>query len=342
MKTLLITGSAGFVGAHTVRWFLEKTDWRIIGLDSFRHMGDAERLAHDEHYRIICHDLNAPVSHRTADRIGPVDYIINCASISHVDTSIADPVAVWESNTRLMGNILEYARSLPSLRAFIHCSTDEVFGPAEEGYAHREWDAITPSNPYAASKAAQDALASAYWRTYGLPVCVTHTMNMIGTLQDPEKFLPKIVSRVARGETVVIHGSPGSIGSRMYIDCRNLADAWLHILRHVTLARHSDGASRMTKFNIAGIEEIDNLQLAQRVATVMGKPLRFQYEDFHKTRPGHDRRYALDSSAIRASGWSPPIPLDQTLREVIEHVCGHHSWQEPLTNQPTPRANAPR
>ena len=124
MKRLLITGSAGFVGSHTAKWILEHTDWEVVGLDSFRHLGDAERISADPRYSMICHDLNAPISNRTAARIGDIDYIINCASISHVDTSIEDPVYVWESNTRLIGNILQYARELPSLEKFIHCSTD--------------------------------------------------------------------------------------------------------------------------------------------------------------------------------------------------------------------------
>jgi len=325
---VLITGSAGFVGSHTVNWLIQHTDWEIVGLDSFRHLGDAERVEHAERYSIVCHDLNAPISKRTADRIGPLDYIINCASLSHVDTSITSPVMFWESNTRLIGNILEYARALAGLKMFIHCSTDEVFGPAADGYAHHEWDTIQPSNPYAASKAAQEALCFAYWRTFGLPVVITNTMNMISTKQDPEKFLPKLISRIHKGEMMTIHGSPGNIGSRMYLDCRNLADAWLFIMRNVTPAVYSSDDIRLTKFNVAGLEEIDNLQLAQRVAGIMQKPLHYSLEDFHATRPGHDRRYALDSSKIYALGWTQPIPLEQTLAEVIAHVTANKAWQE--------------
>ncbi len=327
MKKLLITGSAGFVGSHTVKWALEHTDWEIIGLDSFRHMGDAERVSNDSRYSMICHDLNAPISRRTAYRIGDIDYIINCASISHVDTSIEDPVHVWESNTRLIGNILQYARELPNLSKFIHCSTDEVFGSAYDAHCHHEWDVIAPSNPYAASKAAQDALCFAYWRTYGTPIAVTHCMNMIGTTQDPEKYLPKIVSRVHKGEAVTVHGKPNKIGSRMYIDCRNLADAWLFMLKKIDFNVYGK-ETRMTKFNIAGLEEITNLDLAQKIADKMGKDLKYEFVDFHKTRAGHDLRYALDSSKIYEAGWRPPIQLDQTFKEVINHVSSHEAWQE--------------
>ena len=327
MKRILITGSAGFVGSHTAKWILENTEWEVVGLDSFRHMGDAERISADPRYSMICHDLNAPISKRTAARIGDIDYIINCASISHVDTSIEDPVYVWESNTRLIGNILQYARELPGLEKFIHCSTDEVFGSAYGDHCHHEWDVIAPSNPYAASKAAQDSLCFAYWRTYGTPIAITHCMNMIGTMQDAEKYLPKIVSRVHKEETVTVHGQPGKVGSRMYIDCRNLADAWLFMLQEIDFATYGK-ADRMTKFNIAGIEEITNLELAQRIADRMGEELKYEFVDFHKTRAGHDLRYALDSSKIYAAGWKPPIDLDQTFDEVIDHVRTNEAWQE--------------
>jgi dTDP-glucose 4,6-dehydratase len=290
-------------------------------------MGDAERVSADPRYSMICHDLNAPISDRTKARIGHIDYIINCASISHVDTSIEDPIHVWESNTRLIGNILQYARNLPGLEKFIHCSTDEVFGSAYGDHCHHEWDVIAPSNPYAASKAAQDALCFAFWRTYGTPIAITHCMNMIGTMQDPEKYLPKIVSRVHKGETVTVHGQPDKVGSRMYIDCRNLADAWLFMLREVDFNRYGEDI-RMTKFNIAGLEEITNLELAERIADRMKKDLKYEFVDFHKTRAGHDLRYALDSSKIYDAGWRPPIELEETFDQVIDHVRRHEAWQE--------------
>ena len=328
MKNILITGSAGFVGSHAVDWFLENTNWNIIGLDSFRHLGDAERLSNNERYKVICHDLNAPISQRTVNTIGEIQYVLNCASISHVDTSISDPIYVWETNTRLMGNILSYAKELKTLEKFIHCSTDEVFGAALDGQQHHEWDVVAPSNPYAASKAAQDALCFSFWRTYGMPIAVTHCMNMIGTKQDPEKYLPKIVSRILKGEVIKVHGSESEIGSRMYIDCRNLADAWLFMLDKIPFEIYSEKSDRMTKFNIAGLEEINNLELVERISNLMGKEFLHEFEDFHRTRPGHDQRYALDSSKIYKEGWSAPIPLDVTLMEVIKHVKDNANWQE--------------
>jgi dTDP-glucose 4,6-dehydratase len=146
-------------------------------------------------------------------------------------------------------------------------------------------------------------------------------------MQDPEKYLPKIVSRVHKGETVTVHGQPDKVGSRMYIDCRNLADAWLFMLREVDFNRYGEDI-RMTKFNIAGLEEITNLELAERIADRMKKDLKYEFVDFHKTRAGHDLRYALDSSKIYDAGWRPPIELEETFDQVIDHVRRHEAWQE--------------
>jgi dTDP-glucose 4,6-dehydratase len=277
---------------------------------------------------VFCHDLNAPIGPRLWDKIGRVNYIINLASISDVDLSIKDPLAVWENNTRIIGNILEYARgeTFRDLEAFIHCSTDEVFGPAPEGYFHREWDTICPSNPYSASKAAQEALCISYWRTFGIPLIITNCMNMVGETQEPTKFIPKIIRAVAKDEPVVIHGTPTSVGSRMYLDAKNLADAWLFLLREVHPVGYREGDARPMRYNIVGQEEIDNLSLAKRVAEIMGKDLKYRFEDFHRTRPGHDRRYALDGDKIAELGWAHPIPFDETLRRVVQFSLDNPMW----------------
>ena len=324
----LVTGSSGFVGHHLVRYLLDNTDWEIVGLDSFRHAGDPLRNHDDPRYTVFCHDLNAPIGGRLSDKIGRVNYIINLASCSDVDLSIKDPIWVWENNTRLIGNILEYARlqKLRDLEAFIQCSSDEVFGPAFIGDFHKEWDTIRPSNPYSASKAAQEALCISYWRTYGLPLIITNCMNMVGETQEPVKFIPKIIGALVRDDAVVIHGTPTNVGSRMYLDAKNLADAWLFILRNVQPTGYSGGEQMPSRYNIVGQEEVTNLELARRVADIMGKKLKFRYEDFHLTRPGHDRRYALDGGEIQRLGWKHPIPLDETLRRVVQWSEEHPEW----------------
>jgi dTDP-glucose 4,6-dehydratase len=243
--------------------------------------------------KIIKHDLTAPISPVLSHEIGKIDYVLNVASESHVDRSIEEPVPFIENNVSLACNMLEWAR-FSDIEKFVHVSTDEVYGPAPVGHAHREWmDQYFPSNPYSASKAAQESIAYSYWRTYGVPLIITNTMNIIGEMQDPEKFIPMIMKKVFAGETVTIHAAPtGEIGSRFYLHARNQADALLHALTQPTPAYGETQAPQ--KFHVVGEREVDNLEMAELVASYVGKPLNYEIVDFHSSRPGHDLRYALD------------------------------------------------
>ena len=332
---IVITGVGGFVGKHTVDHILDRTDWEIIGIDSFRHMGDSERLSTSDRVRTFYHDFNAPMSLRLAQRIGSFDFLINTASLSHVDTSIEDPLWVWQNNTMLIANVLEWCRRMnlvKPIRGIIQCSTDEVFGPAEKGYHHHEWDVVKPSNPYAASKAAQDAFAHSYWRTFGLPVTITHCMNMIGTHQDPEKYLPLLVSRILNGKTIKVHGSAEEVGSRKYLDCRNLADAWIFMIEEVMAGRldltyRGTSNCELPKFNVAG-EELTNLELLRIVESLLDKEANWVFEDFHSQRPGHDARYSLETHKIEDMGWEPPFTTEECIEEVVKHIQKNHEWRE--------------
>lgn len=328
MTTVLVTGIAGFIGSHTVEHLQEATDWRIVGLASFRHSGDPLRLDSFDFGRTEIHrcDLTAPISPRLADRIGPVDYIINMAAESHVDRSIIDPRPFIENNVSLAITMLDYARVVRP-KAFIQISTDEVYGSAPPGTFHKEWSTLLPSNPYSASKAAQEAIAISYWRTFGVPVIITNTMNNFGERQDTEKFVPKVIKNVYNQESVTIHGREGYIGSRFYLHARNHADALLFILQNVIPEPYSeDGADRPSRFNIVGEREINNLDLAHMIADVMKKPLIYGLEDFHAQRPGHDRRYALDGKKIADLGWSPPLPLEESLERTINWTLKNTEW----------------
>lgn len=328
---VLATGVAGFAGHHLVEHVLATTDWTLTGLVSFQHRGCPQRLAHlprSERFRILYADLKSPLSPRTIDAVGPVDVIINAAAESHVDRSISEPVPFVTNNVQVALHMLELAR-LVKPRAFFQISTDEVYGPAPAEYAHREWDTILPSNPYSASKAAQEAVAISYWRTYGVPVVITNTMNLIGERQDIEKFVPMVISKVVRSEEVTIHGRPPNVGSRYYLHARNWADAHV-FLATKTPARYTDGAAidRPDKYHVVGEREVDNLEMAERIAAVVGKPLEKRFEDFHATRPGHDRRYALDGSKLREFGWSPPVPLDESLERMVRWTLAHPEWMK--------------
>lgn len=332
---VLLTGSAGFIGSHIVEHLLENTDWDIVGLDSFRHRGDPARVHPGLDYRrysVVCADLGAPLG-RLEAQIGEIDYIINCASESHVDRSITDPVPFVQNNVNLTLNMLEYARRVKP-KVFIQISTDEVYGPAVEE-DHAEWSTILPSNPYSASKAAQEAIAISYWRTYGVPVVITNTMNNFGERQDAEKFVPLCISKIVRGETVQIHTGPdGEPGSRFYLHARNHADALLFLLQNCDVPGVSDCAmwpnsDRPWRFNIVGDVEMDNLSLARMIAKFVGRNLDYELVDFHSSRPGHDPRYALDGTKLAVFGWRAPVVFEDSLRKTVEWTLEHEEWLEP-------------
>lgn len=361
-KRLLLTGIGGFIGSHTITHFLVNTDWEIIGLDSFRHKGLTDRITDDKYYqenksrvKIFTHDLLAPLSPLLIDQIGQIDYIINMASESHVDRSIDYPAPFIQNNINLVTNMLEYARVVKP-EVFIQISTDEVYGPMVDKIPHPEWDTILPSNPYSASKAAQEAIAIAYWRTYGVPVIITNTMNNFGERQDPEKYVPKIIRAVLKGDTVTVHGKPGDIGSRFWLHARNHADATLFILQNAnvaiepgwqtihnvppfenqTISIETPGrekllqkfpvSDRPQRFNVVGEVEIDNLEIAQIVANVLNKPLHYKLEDFHSTRPGHDPHYGLTGHKLERAGWIAPISFESSFAKTIKWYEANPVW----------------
>jgi dTDP-glucose 4,6-dehydratase len=336
MTRLLLTGASGFLaGHHFLEHALTVTGWDIVATASFRHRGTCDRIeqvlrGHGSWRRrvtVVTHDLTAPFSPVEQAAIagpGGLDYIVAMASASHVDASIAGPAAFTENNVAVILNTLEIARQLqPAAVAVI--STDEVYGPAEPDHPHPEWDVILPSNPYAASKAAQEAIAIAYWRTYGVPVIITNTMNLIGERQHPEKMVPKTLRAVLAGEEAVIHGSPGHVGTRHYLHARNMADAVLWLLRGASPAAFP-AADRPDRYNIASPDRLSNLELARLIAGAAGQPLRYRFEDFHSTRPGHDPHYGLDSSKITALGWKPPVAFEESLAQTVSWTMAHPDW----------------
>lgn len=351
MSHLILTGASGFVGSHVLRHVLTETDWTIGCPVSFRHKGLPARITsalgeHPEWWNrveIVHCDLSAPVDRLTFNSLGGerCDYLLNVASESHVDRSISDPVPFVTNNVSLVLNVLEAARQMPNLKALIQISTDEVYGPAPQGHAHAEWEPVVPSNPYAASKAAQEAIAVSYWRTYGVPLIITNTMNIIGETQDAEKFIPMVIKKALSGEKMLIHASPeGTPGSRFYLHARNQADALLYLLKaidrwgplysasdgvHESL-RWSPGVDRPLKYHVVGEREVDNLTMARMVAEFAGKELNYELVDFHSSRPGHDLRYAMDGARMEALGWKPPVLLEDSLKRTVEWTLAHPEW----------------
>lgn len=329
-KRLLLTGIAGFAGSHALEHVMQNTDWEVVGLTTFRHRGDPLRLDIDSYdpkrISIFYCELQSDISPRLIERMGPIDYIWNLASESHVDRSITDPRPFIENNVSLAITMLELARTIkPSV--FIQISTDEVYGPAPEGTDFVEWSPIVPSNPYSASKAAQEAIAISYWRTYAVPLIITNTMNLIGERQDTEKFVPLVISKTNEGKTVTIHGNEEEIGSRFYLHARNHADALLFLtnnIRPTPFVRNVH--DKPDRFNVRGEREVNNLEMAEMIATILDKPLRYELVDHHSTRPGHDPRYALDDTKLRALGWSPPMPLYESLVKTVNWTLENPEW----------------
>jgi dTDP-glucose 4,6-dehydratase len=336
MSRVLITGGAGFIAHHLIGKILKETDWEIVTLDRLDYSGNLNRL-HDllmlncteeqrKRVKVVYHDLKAELNPLICSEIGKVDYVFHLAAGSHVDRSIEYPMEFVMDNVVGTCNILNFARTQDNLKQFLYFSTDEVFGPAPNGIKYKENDRYNSTNPYSASKAGGEELAVAFENTYGLPVIITHTMNVFGERQHPEKYIPMCIRKVRDGETITIHSDQTRTipGSRHYIHAEDVSDAVMFLSR----LEHFEttwGGAKCPKFNIVGSEELNNLELAQYIAEVQGKELNYELVDFHSSRPGHDLRYALDGNKMKELGWEPR-PVRERLKEVVEWTIINKRW----------------
>ena len=336
-RKLLVTGGAGFVGHHVIEHFLKNTDWKIIVIDRLSYSsGGFDRLRdikffkkHSDRVNMFTHDFTKPVVDGLAKEIGQVDYILHMGAESHVDNSILNPEPFVLSNVLGTMHLLNFARAQSGLRAFVYFSTDEVFGPAPGRVNYKEWDRYKSGNPYAATKAGGEELAIAFANTYRIPVIVTHTMNVFGERQHPEKFIPKVIRAVLNDETVHIHSNKDrtKAGSRYWIHGRNVGAALLYIISGMENKWGWPG-EMSEKFNIVGEREIDNLTMAVTIASILGKKLKYKMVDFHSSRPGHDLRYALDGSKLKNLGWEVPMNLDRGLEKTVRWTVDNPRWLE--------------
>jgi dTDP-glucose 4,6-dehydratase len=333
-KRLLLTGAAGFVGHHLLEHTLLNTDWEIVALVKMDRAGDLNRI--DEIFNnpnrpsnwrdrtiIVRHDLNDSLE-TIHKHIGEVDYIAHLAANSHVDYSIDHPVEVFINNAKTTANILEYARiHQPNLEKFLYFSTDEVYGPAPEGYDYTEEDKLNPSNPYSAGKAAGEMIVNAYKVTYGMPVLITNTMNIFGERQDPEKLIPKTMQKLNNpDEPMTVHGTPGDVGKRHWLHARNAADATLFLLQHPIVGE---------KVHIVGDIEMDNLEMVKLIGEAMGldrlvEGRDYVYVNFHSCRPGHDSRYAMSGKKLADLGWEAPVGFASSLKNTVQWTMEHPKW----------------
>lgn len=320
MKKLLLTGASGLVGSHILKHLLETTDYEIICPCSWEHKGNPENIPKDPRVKVITHDLQALFPEAMVEKLMGVDIILNVASDSHVDRSISDPVPFVRNNMNVALTILELARQIKP-KLFLQFSTDEVYGSVPENYSSKEWDSIVPSNPYSASKAAQEALAISYWRTYKVPVVITNTMNVFSSTQDWEKFIPLCVKRIEEGGEIKIHAYPDKkrAGTRFYIHGDSVAEAIKFIMDNVTPPQHPE-SELPERINIVGDEEVDNLSLALTIGKFLGKEVKYEMVDFHSARSGHDLRYALDGSKLAEMGWKPTDDFNESLNKTVDNL----------------------
>ena len=342
MKNVLITGGAGFIAHHLIYFLLKNTDWNLVSLDRLDYSGNLNRLdsilsklkpEQKSRVKIVYHDLKSEINPWIRKELGEIDIILHLAAGSHVDRSIDFPMEFVLDNVVGTANILEYARSINKsnrLERFVYFSTDEIFGPAPKGVDYKENDRYNSTNPYSASKAGGEELSVAYQNTYGLPVYITHTMNVFGERQHPEKFIPMCIKKIRDGETVTIHSDKSKkiAGSRHYIHAEDVAEAIYFLISNKIESKIDFGGAKCPKFNIVGSEEIDNLELAKIIASCQGKELKYQMVDFHSSRPGHDLRYSLSGEKMKKLGWKPSIKLTERIKQVVEWSLNNENWIE--------------
>jgi dTDP-glucose 4,6-dehydratase len=326
---VLVTGAVGFIGHYVIQKLINDTDYDIIGLERLSYSGNLNRLSEinvNARYKSVHHDLKSPINDILSKQIGDVDYIIHIAASSHVDRSIEDPLSFVMDNVVGTCNILNFARTQKSLKMFLYFSTDEVFGPAPEGVKYDEYDRYNSTNPYSASKAGGEELCVAFRNTYSMPVVVTHTMNVFGNRQHPEKYIPKCIRSIDNGETLYIHSDSTKTnpGSRHYIHGEDVADAIIFLMKNENCLLSENNLC--PKFNVVGQEELNNLELAQIIAEVINKPLKYEFVDFHTSRPGHDLRYAIAGDRLARLGWVPKVSVRERVREVVEWSLNHSEW----------------
>lgn len=319
---LLVTGGAGFIGSNFIRYWLKKYPKDIVvNLDKLTyagHLSSTKDFSDNSNYTFVKGDIcNAKVVNKA---MKGVDYVVHFAAESHVDRSIVDPTVFVRTNI-LGTNVLLEAALKFNVKRFHHVSTDEVFGsiPLEKKEKFSEKTIYSPRSVYAASKAGSDHLVQAYCATYGLPVTVTNTSNNFGPFQNPEKFIPRMITNLIDDEPIPIYG-----------DGKNVRD-WIYVEDHVraieiVLKKGKNGET----YVVGGMtEDINNLDVAKKLLKIFGKDRTFL--KFVKDRAGHDRKYSMNWSKINKNlGWKPKYQFDTWVAETVEWYKKNEWWWRPL------------
>jgi len=334
MKTLLVTGGAGFIGGNFVLGTLAQGGWRVVNLDALTYAGNRDTLAEIEgraDYVFVHGDIgDAGMVKRVFAEHAP-DAIVNFAAESHVDRSIDGPAAFVQTNVVGTLNLLEcalaYWRALPLERQdgfrFLHVSTDEVYGSLGPIGRFTEDSPYQPNSPYSASKAASDHLVRAFHHTYGLPVLTTNCSNNYGPFQFPEKLIPLMIQKALAAEPLPVYG-----------DGRNVRD-WLYVGDHCAAIRRVLEIGRVGEvYNVGGDAERENIHVVKTICALLDerRPLadgrkRESLISYVKDRPGHDRRYAIDASKIKRDlGWRQTESFETGIARTIDWYLAHQDW----------------
>ena len=326
---ILVTGGLGFIGSNFIHYIYENfQDYEIINLDAGligSNKQNLKQIENSERYQFFEGNIN---DKSLIEKIIPqVDGVINFAAESHVDRSILDSKPFLESNIMGVYTILDVIRYKNPKCKFLQISTDEVFGSLETGFA-KEKDVFKPSNPYSASKASAELIAESYKKTYGLDILITRCTNNFGPYQFPEKVIPKTIIRSQKDMKIPIYGTGENIRDWIYV--KDHCDAIMKVFLN-----GESGES----YNIAGSNEITNVELIKKILKSLGKSEDLIY--FVEDRPGHDLRYGVDSSKIRDNlGWKPSHSFEEGLKDTIDWYISNKEWWEPITTEdmldPTP------
>lgn len=313
MKRLLVTGAAGFIGSNFVRYMLGKyPDYRITVLDALTYAGNLDNfhdLQGNPNFQFFHGRIEDPV---IVDNLARnVDAILNFAAESHVDRSIDNPGAFIETDVRGVFVLLEAARKYGHER-FLHVSTDEVYGSIDEG-SFREGDPLEPNSPYSASKAGGELLVRAFNVTYGLPTIVTRGSNNFGPYHYPEKLIPLFITNALDDLPLPVYG-----------DGKQVRD-WMYVLDHcqgIDIAFHKGQTGEI--YNVGGGNERYNIDITHLILKALGKPeslIRYVTD-----RPGHDRRYSIDCSKLKALGYQPVKSFEERLEETVRWYVENEAW----------------
>lgn len=318
-KRILLTGGAGFIGSHLVRYLLGlAAGYQVTNLDALTYAGNLDNLADvaenpqfKDRYRFVQGDIRDEALVRRL--MGDADVCINVAAQTHVDRSITGPGIFVQTNVGGTQVLLEAARQT-GVEKFIQVSTDEVYGSAPEGGFFEETAPLVASSPYSASKAGADLLAISYYKTFGLPVCITRCTNNYGSYQYPEKLIPFFILKAMRNEPLPVYG-----------DGLNIRD-WIHVEDHNrAVARVLEAGTPGEVYNIGADNLLSNLDITRQILSLLGKPQ--DLITYVADRPGHDRRYALNSQKIQTKlGWKPQRHFAQSLQETVQWYQDHPVW----------------